>query len=566
MKRHTDSSVKTTKPICRTGEDRNAYYRSLVEHSPDVLFSLDPMGRFEFVNMRVRDFLGHDPEDMIGKYLAEFVVHSDRNVTRSIQALGANEVWDKELDFLHSDGTCKHARVRIVRRVPTGGRSEGFDAVLRDRTRQHRLQKKLQEYRRRLTESEKRYRGLVETLPDVVFSLDGDGAFTYVNSQVKELLDYNGSDLLGKKLMSLVAPWCRDQVHALFSCVEGIWDEELACLSSTGECRWVRIRCRIVSDPDGAVRRFDGVMRDRTERRKLEDCLKASREELVEKMKIIDDLYEHIVQSEKARSIAQHTAETAHELRQPLTIIGGLVRRMAKKLEQCETLDLASQRDCLNVILKEIDRLEKILAGLVDFTRSRTLNPMPVDPTDVIEDVLHAYEALLMEKCIDCSVDFGTEVNEVNLDPVRFQHVIRNLISNAIEASPREGKIRIRTGVLLPSDKAQEIGGLTGEGYYEITVENTGAAIPPEVIEKIFDPFYTTKDCGTGIGLTLTKKIVEDHQGSISVSSTDERTRFSVWLPLGDHAGPPRDSQSEGRSGTQQSASPTELVCLSRVE
>jgi signal transduction histidine kinase len=92
--------------------------------------------------------------------------------------------------------------------------------------------------------------------------------------------------------------------------------------------------------------------------------------------------------------------------------------------------------------------------------------------------------------------------------------------------------IRVETGVFIPSDKAQETGELDATVYFEMKVHNRGKAIPPEVVKKIFDPFYTTKDYGTGIGLTLCKRIIENHRGSISVKSDDEGTVFTVWIPL----------------------------------
>ena len=129
-------------------------------------------------------------------------------------------------------------------------------------------------------------------------------------------------------------------------------------------------------------------------------------------------------------------------------------------------------------------------------------------------------------------VDLGEEIGEVPLDPTRFQHVIRNLVANAIEASPRGGVIRVETGVFIPSTKAQETGSLESDTYFEMKIRNRGRVIPPDEIEKIFDPFFSTKDHGSGLGLTLSKKSVQEHHGSIGVKSDGEGTVFSVWIPL----------------------------------
>jgi signal transduction histidine kinase len=89
----------------------------------------------------------------------------------------------------------------------------------------------------------------------------------------------------------------------------------------------------------------------------------------------------------------------------------------------------------------------------------------------------------------------------------------------------------IETGFSIPSDKAQETGGLESETYFEMKIKNYGKVIPADELQKIFSPFFTTKDYGTGIGLTLAKKIVEDHNGSISVKSDEDGTVFTLWIP-----------------------------------
>jgi two-component system, sporulation sensor kinase E len=92
--------------------------------------------------------------------------------------------------------------------------------------------------------------------------------------------------------------------------------------------------------------------------------------------------------------------------------------------------------------------------------------------------------------------------------------------------------IQVETGASIPSGKAHETGGLEAETYFELKIRNFGKTILPEDLKKIFSPFYTTKDFGTGIGLTLAKRIVQDHKGSISVKSDEDGTVFTVWLPI----------------------------------
>lgn len=280
---------------------------------------------------------------------------------------------------------------------------------------------------------------------------------------------------------------------------------------------------------DGSIRQFWVMKRDVTERKRAQKVL-------VNKLKTIDELYEHMVQSGKTKAIAEHTATVAHELRQPLAIIGGFARRMASKPSTEGGVDVESHKDWSDIIIREVERLEKILGKLIDFSRHESIRLECINPNDLIQYVIHVHEGRLREKNLHLELSLGEEIAEVPVDPDRFQQVIRNLLANAIEASPPDGTVCIETGVTIPSEKAHQTGGLESAMYFEVKVKNLGSAIPPEDLEKVFDPFFTKKTNGTGLGLTLAKKVVEEHKGSISVKSDrKEGTTFTVWLPVERH-------------------------------
>ncbi len=278
---------------------------------------------------------------------------------------------------------------------------------------------------------------------------------------------------------------------------------------------------------DGLIRQFWAMKQDITDRKRVQ-------EELLEKIRTIDELYAHIIQSGKAKAIAEHTATVAHELRQPLAIIGGFARRMAKAGTSPGLVDAESLDETFSIIIKEVGRLEKILGGLIDFTKREAVSLQRINPNDLIDYVLRINEGRIKEKNLEVHCNLGSEVGEFLVDPDRFQQVVRNLVANAVEASPPNEAIRVETGIYIPSDKAQRTGELVSESYFEVKIINKGSVIPAEFLDKIFSPFFTTKDYGTGLGLTLSKKIVEDHKGSISVKSDEKGTQLTVWLPVRD--------------------------------
>lgn len=384
-----------------------------------------------------------------------------------------------------------------------------------------------------LRDSERLYRNLVEQVPDVIFSLDRNGAFSFVNTQAEKFLGYPVQQILETLLRDYIVPQDRALVDTILELgPEAIWDEEVAILDALGNRKFARIRCKASFSESRSPVGYEGVMRDRTVRRKLEEELKASKAALVEKIKIIDELYEHIVQSGKCKAIEEHTAEVAHELRQPLAIVGGFARRMVRQLESIDALDIAKQKQYAGIIVLEIQRLEKILDRLIDFTKRDRLKLQRIDPNELIAYILGITESRMKDKQLRLDVQLGPEIAEIPLDPGRFQQLVLNLISNAIDASPIGGVIELHTGVSIPSEKALRAGELESAGFYEIKIRNDGPVIPSEALQKIFNPFYTTKQHGTGLGLTVTRKIVEDHVGSISVKSDETGTVFTIWLPL----------------------------------
>jgi PAS domain S-box-containing protein len=384
-----------------------------------------------------------------------------------------------------------------------------------------------------LRDSEALYRNLVEEVPDIIFSLDAEGRFTFANTQIENFLGYRVDQILDTPLEDHVVPEERKLAGTIFRMQpHDIWDEEVGILDREGQRKFARIRCKASFDDSQRPIGFEGVMRDRTERRKLEEDLRASKEALVQKIMIIDELYEHIVQSGKCKAIQDHTAEVAHELRQPLVIVGGFARRIARELDSKDTAVIERRKRYVDLIVTEIERLERILEKLIDFTRRGEVQLQWIDPNGLIEYILGVTDGRLKEKKLLVKKNLGSELGEIPVDPGRFQQLMLNLISNAIDASPEGGVIELETGATIPIDRALRTGELQSEVFFELKIRNNGPTIPPEVLEQIFNPFFTTKRHGTGLGLTVSRKIVEDHAGSISVKSDEHGTSFTIWLPM----------------------------------
>ncbi|GEM_PF-241553 len=508
-------------------------YQQLVDQLPDLVFSLNPLGKFTLVNSQAEELLACPSRQIIGKRLWDFIVSEDATIAKTLVEATPGTVWDQELGVRDAKGLKKHVRIRCNPRFDSQGNLLGFEGVMRDRTAQWELEHEIQACQASLTESEHRYWSLVEEIPDIVFDLDSYGHLTFISSQAEQFLGYSPERMLGKSLREYVDTESRSVVEAILALQpKEVRDEEITIVDSQGNTKWVRMRCKPSLDSSGEIIGFEGVMADRTVRKDLEEELDASRKALLDKTEIIDDLRVRRTDWERSKVIEEHAAELAHELKQPLAIIGGFAGRMARKLGAHQELDPGAQPECYYVIMKEVKRLEKILLDLADLTRQQILRLERVDPNSLIQEVLRINEEKLKEKNLTFHADLDDDPGEVPLDPQRFQHVLRNMVTNAIEASPENETIRLETGMFVPDDGAREIQQLEVESYFEFKIRNAGTPIPSEALRKIFDPFYTTKDQGTGIGLALSKKIVEEHHGSIAVQSDDSETVFTVRIPL----------------------------------
>ncbi|MEW6659601.1 MAG: ATP-binding protein [Thermodesulfobacteriota bacterium] len=223
---------------------------------------------------------------------------------------------------------------------------------------------------------------------------------------------------------------------------------------------------------------------------------------------------ERLMHSERFAAVGEAAAYVSHEIKNPLMVIGGLARQVERRLEG----DRETQEK-LQVIQKEVKRLETFLGDLRDFTRPALPLKQKIDLNQVVREV----EALMLEAAREKGVSLGEKLDPVpflEADPNQLKQVLVNLIKNAMEATEVNGQIFLSTGFQ--------------DGQAWFAVRDTGKGMPPEVLENIFHPFFTTKDKGTGLGLAVIHKIITDHRGSIQVDSApDHGTTFLIRLPLG---------------------------------
>lgn len=251
-----------------------------------------------------------------------------------------------------------------------------------------------------------------------------------------------------------------------------------------------------------------------------------------------------LLQSEKLASIGRLVAGVAHELNNPLTSVVGYSQLLQ------DTEDLKEARRQLSIINSEGLRCSRIVRDLLLFARRQKPNYQSIDPALLVEEALKGLSIELENKKIEVEKDFPKQPVVLHGDPHLLQQVFTNILTNschAMEKKPAGGKIRVKINA-------------SGEKL-EVLFWDNGSGIPKEHIQRIFDPFYTTKEVGkgTGLGLSLSYGIVKDHGGKILVESKPgEETLFTVELPLkvnGDLSSPdlerPRETRFKFPAGTK---------------
>ena len=226
--------------------------------------------------------------------------------------------------------------------------------------------------------------------------------------------------------------------------------------------------------------------------------------------------------SERLAALGQLSAGLAHEIRNPLGVIKGAAEMLSQKV--ANTLPLASE--LAGYISSEVNRLNALVSRFLDFARPMSLEPRRLRISDVVDRSLESVHHQFPELKVKVERQYAAALPEISADEQLCERVFINLITNAYQAMAgrADGERILRVGVAPETSR-----GKLGEA---ITIEDTGPGVPPELREQIFNPFFTSKKDGVGLGLSIVAKIVDAHRGWIKLESEPGRgARFRVFLP-----------------------------------
>jgi len=242
-------------------------------------------------------------------------------------------------------------------------------------------------------------------------------------------------------------------------------------------------------------------------------------EELAETNRRLEQAQEEARRSERLAALGQLTAGLAHEIRNPLAVIKGSAETLMRRLQSADPLST----ELAGYISSEVNRLNTIVTRFLNFARPLKLEKRPTQIPSVLDRALKVASERWPEAKVEVSRRYSGNLPEMIIDPDLCEQAFANLVLNAYEAmTDAGGRLTVR-GAAANSD---------GRRGVEVGIEDTGPGIPPELHGQIFNPFFTTKKEGVGLGLSLVSKIVDDHRGWIRVSSEPGKGAcFRVFLP-----------------------------------
>ena len=235
---------------------------------------------------------------------------------------------------------------------------------------------------------------------------------------------------------------------------------------------------------------------------------------LGEKVRQLKDTQERLIRSERLAVIGNMAAYVAHEIRNPLVTIGGFARSILRASQQG---DQAKQN--AEIIVEEVNRLEKILANIMDFSKPVESVKVTSQINELLENTCSLMDPYFKNSRIELTRKFNSMIPGIVIDPTQIKQVFLNLIKNAVESMPGGGSLLLETSL--------------EDEHIKINITDTGEGMTAEIMQNIFVPFFTTKVDGTGVGLAVSQKIIDDHGGYIKVkSSLQDGTTFSIYLPI----------------------------------
>ena len=466
-------------------------YRDLLESASDFIFTLDDMGNLVYLNNRFKSMTGYEKEDWLGK---AFYLLVDESM--QAQALEHYEMVHQgrarvfETDIMDASDRRRSLSISITPIVEKGT-VVGTMGIARDVTEQKAMEKEIVDLKN-FNES------ILQSIESGIITTDLDGMITFVNAGAERILSLDGEDVLNKPVANIIP---NEQLQRLLDKTSGTKAKDSPReieLTVKGE-RKVSLEFNVTTRKEDGDKQAGSII-------SLRDITR------------LKQMQSEIIRMDRLASLGVLASGIAHEIKNPLAGIKTLAQACNEEFEPHD-----SRQEYLERIIRQVNRLDKLLKTFFAYARPKP----PVRNHHSLEQILQEVVSLLQKRMDTSNIlyneDFEANLPKIWVDSHQMQQVFLNLILNALDSMENGGNLSI-----IAKNRNGH------ENSISVLVQDTGSGIPKNKLETIFDPFYTTKSNGLGLGLSIVYRIIQEHDGTISVTSQENKgTTFNLTLPVG---------------------------------
>lgn len=520
------------------------FLHTLMDNLPDRIYFKDEQSRFIRISRAVAEqFKLSHPRQAMGKADLDFFTAEHAQIAREderhVMETGQAILGKVERETL-PDGSVTWALTSKFPLKDKHGKIIGNFGISRDITAIKKIEAELAAERNLL-------RNLIDNLPAYIYVKDVQGRYVMDNIAHRQFVGAGSSEeVVGKTALNFFPPdlarqFSRDD-QTIIQTGQPLLNREEAVLDHSGARRWHSTTKVPLRDEEGQIVGLVGIGRDITERKLFEEQLQKANTELArskeELLKVLADLQKsheelkaaqfQLIQAEKMQSVGRLAAGVAHEVKNPLAILGMGIDYLTKNLASPD----GNVALILNDMHDAIKRADLIIMGLLDFSVPHALNLHAEDLSSIVQQSLALVRHEMSASPINLVSELAEGIPPVWLDKNKIKQALVNVLTNAIHAMPNGGTLTVKAYVKelqfgeIDRDAGSRVADRfrAGETVAVTEVIDTGKGISEEELAKIFDPFYTTKPTGqgTGLGLTVTKKIIELHGGNIDIRNRPE--------------------------------------------
>lgn len=451
----------------------------------------DPKGNITYINDKFIEISKYSEAELLGENhsILNSGFHSKEFFKDMWRTIGAGKVWQGEIRNKAKDGSFYWVHTTIVPFLNSKGKPYQYVAIRSDITKRKQAEASLKETLKEVSDI-----NFALDQSSIVAFTDEKGIIKSVNDKFCEISKYSREELIGKDHSLLNSGLhSKEFFKNLWKTIGTgqVWKGEIRNMAKDGSFYWVDTTIVPFLNENGKPYQYLAIRNDITEKKKSEEMLH---------------------RQDKLAAVGQLAAGVAHEIRNPLTSMKGYAEFL-----QLDEKD-PQRQEFIDIILDEIDRVNNIVEEFMVLAKPKAVELEERNIIPIVQNVVSMLKFEARKRNVKLEFDTVEEIVQIECDENRLKQVFLNFIKNGIEAMPDGGDLRVKAEI--------------HDENIVISIQDTGVGIPPETLKKIGEPFYTTKKNGNGLGLMVSFKIIESHNGKVYIESEQNKgTTFKILLP-----------------------------------